>query len=212
MPQTVQTKENVEEGDSQDTLNDSLLSRTNSDPMEDTMVSEQTTSTEISQIDRSAANVHAELLRLRLRVAMFKIRTGQTTIPMSLCVSPDSPQLPVLAPPTVVPRLLPAPILQPTAYSARMIEPPRIPSSPPTSQMGSPARQVNIGTRSPDDVFRTPALPKHKRGTSAGGQLSSPPDSQQRVDAMDLDQNTELTSSAIRGNAARDLLDLMQSQ
>ena len=50
-------KENIEEGDSQDSLNDSLLSRTNSDPMEDTMVSEQTASTEVSQLDRSAASV-----------------------------------------------------------------------------------------------------------------------------------------------------------
>ena len=57
MPATVQMKETVEEGDSQETLNDSLLSRTNSDPMEDTMVSEQTASTEVSQLDRSAASV-----------------------------------------------------------------------------------------------------------------------------------------------------------
>ena len=57
MPATVQMKESVEEGDSQDTLNDSLLSRNNSDPMEDTMVSEQTASTEVSQLDRSAASV-----------------------------------------------------------------------------------------------------------------------------------------------------------
>ena len=142
---------------------------------------------------------------------MFKVRTGQTNIPMSLCVAPDSPQLPLLAPPPAVPRLLPAPILQPTAYSARMTEPPRISSSPPTSQTESPARQMQVGSRGSDDVFRTPALPKHKRGTVGEGQLSSPPDSQPRVDGMDLDQNTELTSSVIRGNAARDLLGLMQS-
>ena len=57
MTQTVQMKDNVDEGDSQDTLNDSLLSRSNSDAMEDTMVSEQTASTEVSQLDRSAASV-----------------------------------------------------------------------------------------------------------------------------------------------------------
>ena len=57
LPVTVQMKETVEEGDSQETLNDSLLSRSNSDPMEDTMVSEQTASTEVSQLDRSAASV-----------------------------------------------------------------------------------------------------------------------------------------------------------
>lgn len=144
---------------------------------------------------------------------MFKVRTGQTNLPMSLCISPDSPQLPVLAPPAAVPRLLPAPILQPTAYSARMTEPPGISSSPPTSQGESPERQIQIGSRVPDDdVFRTPALPKHRRGPVADGQLSSPPDSQQGVDGMDLDQNTELTSSAVRGNAARDLLGLLQSR
>ena len=155
---------------------------------------------------------HVELLRLRLRVAMFKVRTGQTNIPMSRCVSPDSPQLPVLAPPTTFPRLLPAPILQPTAYSARMTELPRISSSPPTSQIESPARQIQNGARAPDDEFRTPALPKRKRGVVADVQLSSPPDSQPRVDGMDVDQNTELTSSVIRGNAARDLLGLMQGR
>ena len=57
MTQTVQMKDTFEEDDSQDTLNDSLLSRSNSDPMEDTMVSEQTASTEVSQLDRSAASV-----------------------------------------------------------------------------------------------------------------------------------------------------------
>ena len=93
-----------------------------------------------------------------------------------------------------------------------MIEPAQLPSSPPTSPIESPAKPIQIGTRAANDVFRTPALPKHKRRTVAGGQLSSPPDSQERVDGMDLDQNTELTSSAIRGNAARDLLDLMQSR
>lgn len=61
MPHTVQMKENIEEGDSQDTLNDSLLSRINSDPMEETMVSEQTASTEVSQLDRSAASVVSTL-------------------------------------------------------------------------------------------------------------------------------------------------------
>ena len=62
MPQTtVQMKENVEQGDSQDTFNDSLLSRINSDPMEETMVSEQTASTEVSQLDRSAASAVSTL-------------------------------------------------------------------------------------------------------------------------------------------------------
>ena len=166
----------------------------------------------IEKLNISYTVQHAELLRLRLRVAMFKVRTGQTNIPMSLCVSPDPPQLPVLAPQPTVPRLLPAPILQPTAYSARMIELPRISSSPPTSQHGSPARQAQIEARVPDDVFRTPALPKHKRGRVAEGQLSSPPDSQERDDGMDLDEPTELTSSVVRGNAARDLLGLMRSR
>lgn len=49
--------EELEEGDSQDTFKDSVLSVTDTDPMEDTMASQHTASTEVSQPDRSAASV-----------------------------------------------------------------------------------------------------------------------------------------------------------
>ena len=49
--------DNIQEGDSQDTLKDSILSLTDDDPMEDTMLSQQTASTELSQPERSAASI-----------------------------------------------------------------------------------------------------------------------------------------------------------
>lgn len=149
---------------------------------------------------------------------MFKIRTGQTNLPMSLCVSPGSHQLPLLAPSdpsqqtAAAPKLLPAPVLQHTAYSARTTGPPQITSSPPTPPVASPKEQMQVEQNTSGEVFRTPALPKHNQKAVVGCQLSSPPDSQQRANDNRLDQDKELTSSVVRGNAARDLLGLMQSR
>lgn len=55
--QTTQPRQDVEEGDSQETFKDSVLSGTDIDPMEDTMASQQTAATEISQVDRSTASL-----------------------------------------------------------------------------------------------------------------------------------------------------------
>ncbi len=148
------------------------------------------------------------MLRLRLRLAHFKVQTNQTNIPLSqLRISRDESED---RPPSrdsdfgpddqpSLPRLLPAPILRPTAYSARTIAPMQIPSSPPSSVNNSP----NKASR--DDVFRTPALPRHATH-ALPQQTSSPPDSQER--SKGRDNVGGLTSSAVRGKAAIGLLGL----
>ena len=148
------------------------------------------------------------MLRLRLRLAHFKVQTNQTNIPLSrLRISGDESED---QPPSIdsdyspndppsLPKLLPAPVLRPTAYSARTIAPRQIPSSPPSSVNNSPDKA------SRDDVFRTPALPRHATHASPQ-QTSSPPDSQER--SKGRDNVGGLTSSAVRGKAAIGLLDL----
>ena len=102
-----------------------------------------------------------------------------------------------------LPRLLPAPILRPTAYSARRITHTQVPSSPsdPVEDIPKPVMQ--------DDVFRTPALPRQKRLASAL-QLSSPPDGQALRGGRLEDEEDNLTSSVVKGRAANDLLGLMR--
>ena len=78
-----------------------------------------------------------------------------------------------------------------------------MPSSPRTSTDISPRK----GYR--DEVFRTPALPRHITRVSLQ-QKSSPPDSQERQKEYDEDDN--LTSSAVRGKAAIGLLGLRQER
>ena len=215
-------EDEIEEGDSQETLKDS----------ESSCSSQQTSATETSQV-RSAASVvggrfhevpyqlltktqHAEKLRLRLQVAMYKIRTGQTNIPMSqLSIAPKSPQLPTPASQfssrtSIVPRLLPAPLIEPTPFSARMTFPTQMPSSPPKSQTGSPEEQTRVEPKTEREIFRTPALPKHQKLGMKSQQLNSPPSSQRHTRRNELDEDNELTSSAVRGSAARGLLGLMQ--
>ena len=149
----------------------------------------------------------AEILRLRLRLAMFKVQTSQTNLPMSqLQIPSNSPRsehpASTVSPKQVIsfPRLLPAPELRPTAYSARTIPIDHLPSSPPNSRRNSPESKLQ------EEVFRTPALPKGKARIMEL-HLSSPPDSHEgngrTVNAPDA-----LTSSAVRGSVARSLLGL----
>ncbi|KAK5016666.1 hypothetical protein LTR39_001958 [Cryomyces antarcticus] len=118
---------------------------------------------------------HAEILRLRLQVAIYKVRTNQIHTPLSqlllpsqqngsqsrtegpasrlysspttIPILPHSPSTEAALPPiptitispskaastrtTGIPKLLPAPILRPTAYSSRHITESYMPSSPP---------------------------------------------------------------------------------
>ncbi|KAK5165723.1 uncharacterized protein LTR77_008646 [Saxophila tyrrhenica] len=159
---------------------------------------------------------NAEMLKLRLRVAMYKVRTNQVETPfLDLHVeerSRASPLDPNAAAReaveqlrqeaqaiaardrerAAVPRLLPAPVLRPTAYSSRMIYDTQLPSSPP------------ISTSSNGLPFAPPAeevsTPMH-----AAARLDSPPSSRRRL-AMPNEQ--ELTSSVVKGRVAEGLLGL----
>ena len=147
----------------------------------------------------------AQLLRLRLRVAMYKVRTNQINIPFddlhvqdsaaeaakraaSLAVEAAVAELrreamskQALPPPlqeTSFPKLLPAPVLfKPTAYGSRMIYARTVASSPP--RVATPAGRID--------------------------QLSSPPDSPERDLRLD---EVELTSSVVKGRVAEGLLGL----
>lgn len=135
---------------------------------------------------------YAELLRLRLRVAMYKLRTNQTHVPFAeLQVEEDAETEPTFkAPPSKfrltsepteshgsAPRLLPAPTLRPTAYSNRVIYDYPEPRSPP---MAESSDRLPCGP--------TCSTPNSTRKTA--------PDEQ------------ELTSSIVKGRVAEGLLGL----
>lgn len=157
---------------------------------------------------------HAELLKLRLRVAMYKVQTNQVDIPFSdLQTETDrlraeagrqqtaveeavaelrrEAQEVMNRQPRSIPKLMTAPILRPTAYSSRMVYESTTPSSPPAS--GSPERLPVVQP----ERFATPH--RHSR------HLSSPPSSQRRL-ARPAEQ--ELTSSVVKGRVAEGLLGL----
>ena len=151
----------------------------------------------------------AEILRLRLRIAMFKVRTGQTNLPLSqLRICPDSPPIQDSATngsserPASLPTLLPAPELKLTAYSARNISQVQLPSSPPSSRTNSPNGDLH------DQVLQAPLLSKVETHL-VKEQLSSPPSSQGRNEKMAKGPES-LTSSGLRGSVARSLLGLAQ--
>ena len=149
------------------------------------------------------------MLKLRLRVAMYKVRTNQTDVPFTeLRVEGGEQRNPKPNNDAVeeaiallrkeaqermpkpkersFPRLQPAPVLRPTAYSSRMIYDRHLPSSPPIA-------------RSPIPLPASIATPTRTT------QLSSPPDSAQRISRLD---KRELTSSVVKGRVAEGLLGL----
>lgn len=153
----------------------------------------------------------AELLKLRLRVAMYKVRTNQVAVPFpELHVESDASrnstqqaiedavaQLRKEAQEVLArepsqpsyPTLLPAPVLQPTAYSSRMIYDANLHSSPPTSKTLN-RLPMTIATATPlRAMWRT----------------DSPPTSAQRLFRP---SEQELTSSVVKGRVAEGLLGL----
>ena len=146
-------------------------------------------------------------------MAMFKLETNQIGVPLSRLQLPSrtgstsstSPQPPSTSQPNTqapVPKLLPAPVLRPTAYSSRRIEEPQTLSSPPRSLEASPVKDAS------DDVFLTPALPK-RRVPNTKMQMSSPPDS---VGCGTPQEDDGLSSSIIKGRAAAGLLGLLHAR
>ncbi|KAK4508614.1 hypothetical protein PRZ48_002353 [Zasmidium cellare] len=135
---------------------------------------------------------YAEVLRLRLRLAHFKVRTNQIHVPLSdLHVEEDGQEPSAFKDATAglqadgepsashrfMPKLLPAPILRPTPYSNRVIYDFPEPCSPPPAD-------------SPDTLPHGPTL--------------STPNSTRRTGP----EEQELTSSIVKGRVAEGLLGL----
>ncbi|KAE9987352.1 hypothetical protein EG328_003076 [Venturia inaequalis] len=160
------------------------------------------------------APTRAELLKLRLKIAMYKVKTDQTRIPFSNLVVPKkekeveiqpdpesededeilleikpSQRRPTKAPANItitggpVSKLLPPPVLLPTAFSTKFITAP-IASSSPQSTASIPLPE---GTETPQDS-PTKGL---RKGLAKGGK--------------------ELTGGAVKGRAASEWLDLMKA-
>lgn len=207
---TEEPAEEMGEGDSQNSYKDSAMSSVIDFDPDDTMISQQTAATEVTQPLRSRISQHAETLRLRLRLAHFKVQTNQINLPLSQLRISRQEALPSGESTTKrdeqpsLPKLLPAPVLLPTAFSARMIAHPQDLSSPPCSPDHGAQKE------SPE-VFRTPALPR-QRVQNAQRQLSSPPGSDERISKRRYEDEDNLTSSAVRGKAAIGLLGLRQER
>ncbi|TKA76242.1 hypothetical protein B0A55_06389 [Friedmanniomyces simplex] len=166
----------------------------------------------------------AEMLKLRLRVAMYKVRTNQVGVSFTdLRIHPKhqtsgagsyrgdalekatseaveeavaelrrEAQALLLRPDTSFrprPKLLPAPVLLPTAYSSRFVYEPLLPSSPPAS--GSAEK-------------RTTATPKSRQAMHTAG--TSPDRAARRCGWEEVEQ--ELTSSVVKGRVAESLIGL----
>ena len=103
-----------------------------------------------------------------------------------------------------LPKLLPAPVLRPTAYSPRTIPQQKIPTSPPDSTVTSPesAPELTLSSRL--------ATPQHKH-LSDPIQTSSPPSSPENMH-VEVENWESSIRSARRGNAARGLLDLRRKK
>ncbi|KAH0537803.1 hypothetical protein FGG08_005485 [Glutinoglossum americanum] len=179
---------------------------------------------------RATAKKQAEMLRIRLKLAMYKVKTNQIHVPMSELQFPSNesissfskPDFPATssAPKTLSqqtqprpnPKLLPAPVLVPTAYSARRITEPYMPSSPPCSASNSDLDAADSEADSEND-FATPVAPRDRESLHPPVQLSSPPSSEKRIAITSRIYGAEggLTSSVVKGRAANGLLELMQS-
>ena len=170
------------------------------------------------------------MLRIRLKLAMYKVKTNQIHVPISeLQILPREPAKSLLKPdvpatlsapkalslqPTLSkPKLLPAPVLIPTAYSARPVTEPYMPSSPPCSAPNSDEDSPD-SIDSEEEDFTTPIASRDNRALlQPPVQLSSPPSSEKRVanTSRIYDAEGKLTSSVVKGRAANGLLELMQS-
>ncbi|KAI9770082.1 MAG: hypothetical protein M1840_003532 [Geoglossum simile] len=179
---------------------------------------------------RTNAKKHAEMLRIRLKFAMYKVKTNQIHVPMSelqflprepakslpkpsIPAASSAPETISLQPTLSKPKLLPAPLLVPTAYSARPVTEPYMPSSPPCSAPNSDEDSPDL-VDSEDQDFTTPIASRENRVILRSPvQLSSPPSSEKRVvnRSRIYDAEGRLTSSMVKGRAADGLLELLQS-
>lgn len=160
---------------------------------------------------------NAELLRLRLQVAMYKVRTNQIDTPfVDLQINERKPMTAAAAVEEAVAQLkreaqeiaerdrrraaavgnlLPAPLLQPTAYSTRFIDEVEmdVPSSPPFASV-SPNKLPAIALAR--DVATPRRLGMGFESPSSARRMLAPP------------SEGELTSSVVKGRVAEGLLGL----
>ncbi|KAF4625360.1 hypothetical protein G7Y89_g12804 [Cudoniella acicularis] len=178
----------------------------------------------IALTKKEEARKKAAKLRLRLRLANYKVRTNQINIPMDQlqirsCSSsplsrptrrvpfstPETPEcqtpLPI-APQTKIPSIS----LQKPSAEKNRAPITTIPSSPPSaySEKGSSAPpspcSLSREDEEPRDGFATPLLPRQREG------LLNPPN----LGSASL--SSDLTSSVVKGRAADGLLSLMRHQ
>lgn len=154
---------------------------------------------------------HAEMLKLHLRVAIYKVRTNQIEIAFTDLRVPqhhetakshtakavedavaqlrrEAQEVNARQPPSH-PKLLPAPILRPTVYSSRMIYDTNLPSSPPVSVSPEKLPEADVDVSTPQRKYLM---------------YGSPRGSVERFRRPEQ----ELTSSAVKGRVAEGLLGL----
>ncbi|KAL8934220.1 MAG: hypothetical protein Q9211_005345 [Gyalolechia sp. 1 TL-2023] len=190
-------EDGVIEENTRETSNDTVSTIENSDIEGDTVNTQQTAATEPSQATDTEPLSHAERLRLRLRVALFKVQTDQTNVPMSQLRIPSRGPLGEARPhkDTSQPALLPAPVLKPTIHPTRTVTSSQKFSSPPAST---------------EAVCRTPAMPRQR--VPSPQHLSRPPNGQGGGSSGAGADLNRLSSSAVKGYAARSLLGLREKR
>lgn len=185
------------------------------DDMQDTLAEARSFSSLINYDPSSQATTSlfkvssaAQMLRLRLRVAMYKVRTNQVNasfadldakersrvmskqdaIEQAVAQLRREAQEIASRPARTLPKLLPGPVLRPTAYSSRMLY-----GTPPSTRASS--------FHSPERPSETHAALTPLRATA---QMSSP--ANREKDSHSREQ--ELTSSVVKGRVAEGLLGL----
>ena len=212
----------VDAGDSPESEAESPARRSD---LEDAMTSQRTEATEVTQPPPSVAESvrsqsrsrystneqsQAELLRLRLRIALFKVRTGQTCIPLSRVEIDCESRRFSSEPPDQAPRSAQAfrvlhspPTLKPTTFSARTMLNPQALSSPPPSANTSP------GAATSNDGFKTPALPRRTALPSCVIH-DGPQESLGEKGFAHKEEEENIPSSVMKQNVARSLMGLSQ--
>ncbi|KAE9379118.1 hypothetical protein N431DRAFT_451024 [Stipitochalara longipes BDJ] len=161
----------------------------------------------------------AEVLKLRLKLASYKVRTNQIDIPISRLqiktlssTSPELPRHPRLAnssqrriPLPATATALPDIRLQTPSAEKRRPYHARIPSSPPpylevtNHKSGSPIKETDTRRAGESEGCTTPLLPRQRQGMLNPPTLGSP-------------IWAEATSSVVKSRAACGLLELMRQQ
>lgn len=140
------------------------------------------------------AKQRANALKLRLRLATYKVHTNQINTPLSQLQIRTSSSLPPRQKRTPLPTTAAPSIYLQHPSSENKTE--HIPSSPPTHQSPPPRRGE-------DDGFATPILPRQRHG------LLNPPILGTPMGKSGL-SNEDLTSSVVKGRAADGLLSLLR--